>query len=117
MAFLQINGVDMPTPSTFSIALSDLDSDSTKRNEQGILQRDRIRQGIYKLSCNWNALSQADASLLLHAVSSASFSVTYPDPLSGTNTITAYVGDRTPDMVSYQNGQPRWTISFDLIEY
>jgi hypothetical protein len=115
--FLKIDGVTMPTPSSLSAASSDLDSPGTRRNEQGYLQRDRIRQGVKKISCKWSGLSQANSTLLLTAIKPASLSVTYPDPELGTNTITTYVGDRTPDMIMYNNGVPYWNISFELIQY
>jgi hypothetical protein len=117
MAFLQINGVTMPTPSSLTAVASDFDSPSTRRNEQGYLQRYRIRQGVRKVSCKWSGLSQADATALLIAIRPASFSLTYPDPELGTNTINVYVGDRTPDMKHYNNGAPYWDIAFDFIQY
>lgn len=46
MAILTIDGVGIPAPSSLKIQQSDLDSADTNRNEEGYLQRDRIRQGI-----------------------------------------------------------------------
>lgn len=117
MAIIQIDGVDMPAPSTFSVILQSIDSDSTTRNEQGILQRDRIRDGVHKLTLKWNALAVADASTVLQAVSPVSFTVSFIDPLTNAPTsVTLYAGDRTAESVNTQDGI-RWNISFDNIEY
>ena len=117
MALLTLNGTAMPEPSSFTVAVQDLDSDSTKRNESGILQRDRIRQGVRKLTCKWNALGQSDAAAVMQAVRPASVTAEYFDMEDGADkTLTAYVGDRSCERVVSQIG-PRWTISFDLIEF
>ena len=117
MAFLNLNGTDMPPPASFSVVLQDLDSDSTKRNEQGVLQRDRVRQGVRKLSCKWTALSFSDAAMVLGATVPDAFNATYIDPATGGyRSATVYVGDRSSDMQATATGQ-RWNISFDLIEY
>jgi hypothetical protein len=117
MAILNIGGVNMPDPSSLSVVDQDLDSDSTTRNEQGQLQRDRIRQGIRKISLKWPPLVQSDAAIILSAIQPASFSVTYLDPENATTqTRTMYVGDRTNEMINTSAGY-RWNISFDLIEY
>lgn len=117
MAILTIGGAAMPEPTSLSIAYQDLDSDNSKRNEAGVLQRDRIRGGIHKLSCKWNAASASEAHTILSAVSGTSFSVKFYDPKAAADTtITAYVGDRSDDAIATQNGT-RWAISFDLIEY
>lgn len=119
MPFLKIDGVDMPTPSSFKVPESDLDSSDTSRNELGYLQRDRVRQGLRKIECSWSALAVDDASLLLKAVKPASILATYPDPEEGAVvTKTMYVGDRTSEMVIYRaTGEHRWNISFNLTEY
>lgn len=117
MALITINGTAMPEPSSISVSYQDLDSDSTKRNEKGVLQRDRVRQGVHKLSLRWPPLSQSDAETILNAVKPASFSVKYLDPATASyKTSTMYVGDRSCEMQRTALGW-RWNISFDLIEY
>lgn len=120
MALLKINGVDMPTPSSFKVPESDLDSQDTGRNELGFLQRDRVRQGLRKIECSWNALKPAEASILLKAVKPASVLVTYMDPEEATYVNkNMYVGDRSSEMKIYDDstGDCRWNISFNLTEY
>lgn len=115
-AMIQIGGVDMPDPSVFKIKESDLDSDSTKRNENGTLQRDRVRQGIRSLTLEWKGLTGSDATTVVNAVSPESFSISFPDT-DGRKTITAYAGDRTKEYVNVPGVGPYWNVSFDNIEY
>lgn len=117
MSIIQINGVDMPDPSDFSVVIQSIDSDNTNRNEQGVLQRDRVRDGVHKLTLKWNALTGANASAVLQAVSPASFRVSFTDPLTNApTTLTLYSGDRTAAGVGTAKGMC-WNISFDNIEY
>ncbi len=103
---LKINTVAIKTPSVFSVDISDIDGEST-RNAKGELVRDRIATKR-KLSCEWNALTQAEISALLGAVTAVFFTVEYPDPISGVTTITCYVGDRNSPMYSNIGGTPVW---------
>lgn len=115
MALLQIDGVDMPAPSVFKIPRFDLDSGDTNRNEEGYLQRDRIRQGIFKIELEWKGITSAQLNTIETAIAPASVQVTFPTA-TGMQTKTMYVGDRMVEMVKYQP-ETRWNISFNLIEY
>lgn len=116
MAILNIGTIDMPEPSSFKVAVQDIDSDNTKRNENGVMQRDRIRAGVRKLSCEWTTIETAQASTIMQAIQPASFTVVYFDMETASDkTITAYVGDRSCERKQSGLGI-RWDISFDLIE-
>lgn len=120
MALLVIDGVEMPAPSELKVPESDLDSQDTTRNELGILQRDRVRQGIRKIECAWKALTAEDASILLKAVKPKSVLVTYPDPEENLMvTRKMYVGDRSSELILYRQStnEYRWKISFNLTEF
>ena len=80
MAMITIDGVDLPSPSSFKIPRSDLDSSDTGRNELGVLQRDRIRQGIYKIELEWKAINSSDLYLIESAIEPAELNVTFPTP-------------------------------------
>lgn len=117
MAIITIDGVDLPAPSSMSIPMSDLDSPDTTRNELGILQRDRIRQGVHKVELAWNVITSSQVNTILSAIEPAKFSVTFPTTF-GTVTKDMYCGDRKLDVVLYKNGDnPYWSLSFNLIEY
>ena len=101
MALLKIGNTELPAPTVLQPGIKDLDSeDGTGRNQEGTLFRDRIavKRTVH---CEWGVLTRQDMADLLSAMSPASFSLTYPDPMLGElNTITAYVGDRTPAICS-----------------
>lgn len=118
MAMISINGVDLPAPSTFKLPKFDLDSSDTNRNELGILQRDRVRQGIYKIELGWKGITSPELYTIETAVEPASIQVTFPGP-TGAITKTMYAGDRNIEMVKYDrdHNKTRWDISFNLTEY
>lgn len=103
---LKINGASIATPKSFQVDVSDIDGE-TNRNAAGQLIRDRIAVKR-KLSCEWPALSQTQASVLLGAVSEVFFNVEYPDPIQGVVTKTFYVGDRTIPMYRNIDGSILW---------
>jgi hypothetical protein len=116
MALLKIDSTDMPAPSVFRIPQYDLDSADTQRNEEGYLQRDRIRQGISKIELEWHGITNDQLSTLLNAVQPAQVSVTF---LFGSSyeTKSMYVGDRNVELVKNHGGDVRWNVSFNLTEY
>lgn len=118
MAMINIDGVDLPSPSVFKIPRSDLDSGDTGRNELGVLQRDRIRQGIYKIELEWKGINSSELHLIESAIEPAELNVTFPTP-TGMQIKKMYAGDRNVEMVSYNDDYNKiiWNISFNLIEY
>lgn len=122
MALLTINGTaiggtspNIAAPVDFQVTINDISK--ADRNALGNMVIERINTKR-TLAVSWTYLSQTDTSNLLKAVSSTSFSVTYPDPQTGTNlTSTFYVGDRSLGMIDFTNGIPRYKdIKFTLIE-
>lgn len=118
MAMISIDGVDLPSPSVFKIPESDLDSSDTGRNELGVLQRDRIRQGVYKIELEWKGITSSQLATIKSTVQPASLQVTFPTEI-GMQTKTMYAGDRNIEMVKYNKNHDliRWNISFNLVEY
>jgi hypothetical protein len=120
MALIKINGIDMPAPTKLNVTLQDIDSENTQRTETGLLTRDRVRAGVYKLSITW-LVTTANLKKITDAVSAAKFSVTFFDPTTNSNpTKDMYSGDRAGDLKHYDQKDPSksyWEISFNLIEY
>ncbi|MCR2043182.1 hypothetical protein NSA23_03525 [Anaerosalibacter massiliensis] len=112
MATIKINGVGLPAPTKINIPRFDLDSGDTTRNEAGYMQRDRIRQGIYKIELEWRMLTSAEVNKIESLIQPSSVSVTFPTP-RGMVTKRMYAGDRKIDMVV----DSCWNMSFNLIEY
>lgn len=118
MAMISINGVGLPPPTSLSIGKQDLDSPDSTRNERGFLQRDRIRQGMYRVELEFNVKTAVEIARIENTLVDAKLSVTFPDA-DGTKTRTMYVGDRNKELVLNKKNpaQARWSLSFNLIEY
>lgn len=97
--YITINGTRLPTPTTYRVQMADLDTENTTRDETGVLHRDRIRSGVYKIIVSWRLRSSQLASII-SLIQSSSFTVTFFD----TNTMsyqtkTMYAGDRESEVV------------------
>lgn len=114
---IKINGVDMPTPTSYSVTISDISSDDSKRNARGDMMIDRICTKR-KIEMSWDYLTLEEMSLTLNLVKDIFFEVSYPDPQLGyITTKTFYVGDRTAPMCVMKDGKPIWKdIKFNLVE-
>lgn len=112
---IKINGVTIKVPSKMEIGLMDIDGE-TNRNARGEMIRDRIATKR-KISCEWPAMSQPEASTLLNAVKDVFFTVEFPDPMAGTTTKTMYVGDRSVPMYRNLSGVILWeNLKMNFIE-
>lgn len=112
---LKINGVAIPTPSSFQASV--LDISNAERNANGDMNIDRVATKR-KIEVEWKQISNTSMSALLKAVEDIFFTVTYPDPYTGTEqTKTFYVGDRTAPMYNYNAGSPVWeNLKMNFIE-
>jgi len=117
MALITIGTIPLPDPVEYSVILQDIDSENTRRTEAGILTRDRVRAGVYKIQATWK-VNKTDLKKITDAVSPAKFSVTFFDPTTSTNpTRPMYVGDRTARLLHLESGQSLWELTLSLIEY
>lgn len=104
---IKVNGTTIKTPQKLSVGIYDV-SKNADRNAQGTILIDRVAVKR-KLEMEWGALTNAQISALLSAVTAVFFSVTYPDPQTGGDiTITCYVGDRTAPVHRMIDGVPMW---------
>lgn len=111
---VSINGVQLPTPSTYTVEYNDVDAPDTGRSEDGMLHRVRVRQGVAKIKLEWRQIDMDKADLILNAITPDSFSVVY---YFGTQkTATMYVGDRSCELTRVYD-TPKWNISCNLIEF
>jgi len=116
-AIITIGSTELPAPVEYTVTLQDIDSENTRRTEAGILTRDRVRAGVYKIQATWK-VNKTDLKKITDAVSPAKFSVTFFDPTTSSNpTKDMYVGDRTARLIHLESGQSLWELSLSLIEY
>ena len=117
MALITIGTIPLPDPAEYSVTLQDIDSENTRRTEAGILTRDRVRAGVYKIQATWK-VNKSELIIITDAVKPAQFAVTFFDPTTSTNpTRPMYVGDRTARLIHLESGQSLWELSVSLIEY
>mgnify|MGYP001018491946 CR=1 FL=1 len=120
MAIISIGGVALPAPVEYEVSLQDIDSENTRRTETGVLVRDRVRAGVYKIQAKWR-VTKTELKTITDALSPAKFSVTFFDPTTSTSpTRDMYSGDRQAKLVKYDHILPDnsiWELSVSLIEY
>lgn len=119
MALISIGGTPLPDPVEYSVSLQDLDSENTKRTETGLLSRDRVRAGVYKIQVSWK-VKKTDLITITTALSPAKVSVTFFDPTNNGNvTKDMYSGDRSGKLVLMKPNpdDSLWEFSTSLIEY
>ncbi len=107
---IKIDNVGIPIyPIEFTVTTMDLDSDSSVRSADGTLNRDRIAVKR-QIEMSWNALSWANISALLKAMSSTFFDLYYPDPYEGIYmTKTFYVGNRPAPVAIPKGDEIIWS--------
>lgn len=64
---IRINNVKMPSPTSYSVTISDISSDDSKRNARGDMLIDRIATKR-KIEMSWDFISLEDMSLTLKLV-------------------------------------------------
>lgn len=118
MAMITIDGVVLPSPSKYGLPDFDLDSENTNRNEEGVLQRDRIRQGVYKIELEWTGIASPALRIIRKAIVPEKIQVKHITE-TGEVTKTMYASDRKVEMVKYDPdyNKIRWDISFNLTEF
>lgn len=120
-AIITIGSTELPAPVEYTVSLQDIDSENTRRTEAGILTRDRVRGGVYKIQVAWK-VTKTQLKTITDAISPAQFSVTFFDPTTSTDpTKYMYSGDRTGKLILLKDpnnpGESLWELSTSLIEY
>lgn len=114
-ALIKINGVELPTPSDYTVGIQDLSK--AERNANGTMIIERIATKR-KIELGWKFLSKEELSNLFNLVAPVFFTVNYIDPQAGGNkTGTFYSGDRNAGALDFVNGNIRYKdIKFSIIE-
>ena len=116
MNLIKFGSYSPPSPTKYSLTLQDIDSEDTGRGESGYMVRERIREGIYKLSLTFTNISSDDVVSIKSSISNSSVNVTLFD--GGEVTAKMYVGDRQLELKSIDDdANCFWDMSFSLTEY
>lgn len=119
LEYIRIDGVLMPAPKSYGIDRSDLDSENTSRSLSGIMNRDRVRQGVYKIKASW-LVNTIELVKLTQALAPESIQVKFFDGTTGMYVTTKmYAGDRSSTIALQKKNynETLWEFSCDLIEY
>ena len=106
----KIDGVTIPTPSTYEAGIEDLSSEQTGRTLDGVMHKDVVAVKDY-YSCTWKVLSWEDIATILNAINGKpSFELTYADPRVPNRFITNtfYVGERTTPAMNLTKKKKTW---------
>ena len=114
----KVDGVAIPTPTTYEFSIEDVSSAKTGRTLDATMHKDVVAvKDTYK--CTWDTLSWADAALLLNAVNGKSqILLTYADPRVPNRWLTNwfYVGQRSGGALNLRDGEYTWKgISYSFI--
>ncbi len=119
MVLISINGVDLPTPTTYDFDFSDLDTEKTGRDLDYKMIRHRKRANVYSFPLAWEDIGLEELRLIFNAISPPMFNVTFFDLVSG-NYITKrmYAGNRRVKarVIKGDLSNAVCSISFNLIE-
>ena len=109
--------VQLPDPSSYQFDVQDVDGSTAGRNQSGLMFRDRVAVKI-KIECQWQNLKQTQAQTILNAITDQFFTVSCPDPRTGSNvSFTAYCGDRSVPAYNLRTGNWIWSdLSVNFIE-
>lgn len=114
----QIDGVTVPTPSSYEFGVEDVSSEETGRTLDGIMHKDVVAVKDY-YTCTWKSLGWNEAAELLRLVDGKEIvTVTYADPLFPDMMKVGefYVGKRTGKANNLRNMNNTWKdITFQFI--
>lgn len=115
MAFWQVGGRTIKTPSQFDIKVNDVSASDAGRTQDAIMHKNRVARK-FTISLSWNNPTPAEAQEIYDAFSPEYVTVTFPFG-SGTLTKTFYSGDQSYPMKQWFVGGKRYgQVSFDIIE-
>ena len=120
LVWVKVNGTALPTPTEFTPVYSDFDSDDSKRNEAGFLNRTVIRKGQVAPKYKW-ILDGKQLSDLLKLIEPTTLTVEYYDLKERAwKTFTGYAqATRQPKLFRQRETFDAclWELEISFIEY
>ena len=103
MAMLRVDGVDLPTPTSYTPDFEELSK--AERNANGMMIKEVITYK-YKLNVTWKKLTQEELTILMNVKRKNFFTLEFIDMDTGTKTTgTFYAGTPTANAMEYKNGR------------
>lgn len=114
MAFWEVDGKVIKTPSQFDVKVNDVSASDSGRTQDTIMHKNRVGRK-FTISLAWNNPTPEEAQEIYDAFSPEYISIKFP---FGTKTLTKtfYVGDQSYPMKQWYVGGKRYgQIAFDVI--
>jgi hypothetical protein len=124
VSVIKIGNTQLQVPSTYEGTYEDLDSESNRNVNTGVLSRNRVRKGVTTLKIGYNILTKEQAHTIINLIDPASFNVYF---------YSVYVGKFVTKKMYASNKTFTWAmvipknktkyelvcqnLSFELIEY
>lgn len=115
---LKIDGVNIPSPTSYSFTESDLVENST-RNAAGYASWDVVRYNVGKIDLTWENADRGKITRICNAIrSKKKFNVTFANTNTGqVETREFYSGDRANELVRYVSALKYWSsLSVPFVE-
>jgi hypothetical protein len=119
MNIIYIEGTKMPSPTKYSVKLADIDSSNSGRGDTGYLTRERLRSDVANIDIGWEFLTTEELNIIKTSIANPEFIVKFFIGGEGDEAYKEaqmYAGDRSIELVSLEDGEERWNISFPLTE-
>lgn len=116
MRLIKFGSYTPPSPTEYEVEIQDIDSEDTGRGETGYMTRERVREGIYKVSIGFTNLTSNQVLAIKNAINPERIQVELFD---GTlTTAQMYVGNRKLTLKSIDDdANCFWDMSFSLTEF
>lgn len=112
-----IGGVELPAPSDYEVQYEDLDAESLRGISDGVLERNRIRANVQKVTLSYLLKDIPDLATIYSLVASQTFQVELWDDIQGKRvTKTMYAGPKKHTYIRTQSGIKGKAVQFSLIE-
>lgn len=113
---LQVNGVNVPTPSEFGWSIQDVSDPDSGRTLDAKMWKNRVARKE-KIQLKWLGKTPEVAAEILSLFTQEYFNVTYRSPLTNSVvTKTFYSGDQSAPYYWWCDGGRHESISFNIIE-
>ena len=116
MVLIKFGSYTPPTPTKYEIDCEDIDGSSTGRGETGKMERERVREGVYKISLEFTNITSTDLLNIKNAIKQEKISVQFFEG----NMVSAemYSGSRKISLKSIDGeSNAFWNMSFNLTEF
>ena len=99
--FWKVNGVKIPIPQECHIEHTNVTSEDSGRDENGVMHITWKRTDVKKVSMKWKALTGNEVQSILNLMQGKIYSFDYYD--AGAKSMTAYTGDNDYNVYMYND--------------